>query len=47
VAGGAAKVDHREIDVFGVLVDEATATDDLLEYSHRADLPVELIGQQV
>ena len=47
VAGGAAKVDHREIDVFGVLVDEATATDDLHEYSHRADLPVELIGQQV
>jgi hypothetical protein len=34
MAGRAAKVDQREIELLGVLVNAGAAPDDLLEFSH-------------
>ena len=41
MAGRAAKVDQREVELLGVLVDAGAAPDDLLELGHRADRAVE------
>ncbi len=41
MAGRAAKVDQREVELLGVLVDAGAAADDLLELGHRADRAVE------
>ena len=41
MAGRAAEVDQREVELLGVLVDAGAAPDDLLELGHRADLAVE------
>ena len=41
VAGRAAEIDQREIELLGVLVDAGAAPDDLLELGHRADRAVE------
>ena len=41
VAGRAAEVHQREVELLGVLVDAGAAPDDLLELGHRADFAVE------
>ena len=41
MAGRAAEVDQREVELLGVLMDAGAAPDDLLELGHRADLAVE------
>ena len=41
MAGRAAKVDQREIELLGILVHAGAAPDDLLELGHRANLAVE------
>ena len=41
MAGRAAEIDQREVELLGVLVDAGAAPDDLLELGHRADRPVE------
>ena len=41
MAGRAAEVDQREVELLGVLVDAGAAPDDLLELGHRADRAVE------